>query len=48
MDVVFLVGRVVFALIFVVSGLTAHLAQARQMAGYARAQGAPAPELLVR
>jgi putative oxidoreductase len=47
MDVVFLVGRIVFALIFVVSGLTAHLAQARQMAGYARAQGAPAPELLV-
>jgi putative oxidoreductase len=47
MDVVFLVGRVVFALIFVISGLTAHLAQARQMAGYARAQGAPAPELLV-
>jgi putative oxidoreductase len=47
MDVVFLVGRIVFALIFVVSGLTAHLAQARQMVGYARAQGAPAPELLV-
>jgi uncharacterized membrane protein YphA (DoxX/SURF4 family) len=47
MDVVFLVGRIVFALIFVVSGLTGHLAQARQTAGYARAQGAPAPELLV-
>jgi putative oxidoreductase len=47
MDVVFLVGRIVFALIFIVSGLTAHLAQAREMTGYARAQGAPAPRLLV-
>src|SRR5918995_1558823 len=41
MDVVFLVGRVLFALIFVASGFMAHLAQAREMAEYARSQGAP-------
>jgi uncharacterized membrane protein YphA (DoxX/SURF4 family) len=46
-DVVFLVGRIVFALLFVISGLTAHLAQVRQVVPYVRAQGAPAPELLV-
>ena len=47
MDVVFLVGRVLFALIFVASGFMAHLAQAREMAEYARSQGAPAPGLMV-
>jgi uncharacterized membrane protein YphA (DoxX/SURF4 family) len=47
MDVVFLVGRILFALIFIASGLTGHLTQARQTAQYARSQGAPAPELMV-
>jgi putative oxidoreductase len=47
MDVVFLVGRILFALIFVASGFMAHLAQARGMAEYARSQGAPAPGLMV-
>ena len=47
MDVVFLVGRILFALIFIASGMTAHVAQARQSAEYARSQGAPAPELMV-
>src|SRR5439155_1867522 len=47
MDVVFLVGRILFALIFIFSGLMGHLAEARQTAAYARSQGAPAPELMV-
>jgi uncharacterized membrane protein YphA (DoxX/SURF4 family) len=46
-DVVFLAGRILFALIFVASGLMGHLAQGRQTAEYARAKGAPAPELMV-
>jgi putative oxidoreductase len=45
MDVVFLVGRILFASLFVVSGLTAHFN--RQGVEYARASGAPSPELLV-
>jgi uncharacterized membrane protein YphA (DoxX/SURF4 family) len=47
MDIVFLVGRILFALIFVASGVTGHLAKAREMAQYARSQGAPLPELMV-
>jgi putative oxidoreductase len=47
MDVVFLVGRILFALVFVASGLMGHLAKARETAQYARSQGAPAPELMV-
>lgn len=47
MDVVFLAGRILFVFIFVVSGFSVHIAQARQMAEYARAQRAPAPELMV-
>jgi putative oxidoreductase len=45
MDVVFLVGRILFALIFIFSGSTIHLS--RQGVEYARAYGAPAPETLV-
>lgn len=45
MDVVFLAGRALFALIFVMSGLTAHLR--KEGVEYARAYGAPAPELMV-
>jgi putative oxidoreductase len=47
MDAIFLAGRILFALVFVGSGLMGHLAQARQTAQYARSVGAPAPELLV-
>ena len=47
MDAVFLAGRILFALIFVLSGLTAHLAGRAQGVAYARAYNAPAPELLV-
>ena len=47
MDWVLLVGRILFALIFVVSGATVHLIQRKQGVEYARANGVPAPELLV-
>jgi putative oxidoreductase len=45
MDVVFLVGRILFVLVFVISGATIHFS--RQGVEYARAYGAPAPEILV-
>jgi putative oxidoreductase len=45
MDVVFLIGRILFAQLFLVSGLTVHFN--RQGVEYARAYNAPAPELLV-
>jgi putative oxidoreductase len=45
MDAVFLIGRILFASLFLVSGLTAHFN--RQGVEYARAYNAPAPELLV-
>jgi putative oxidoreductase len=48
MDVVFLIGRILFGMLFVVSALTAHLgAGGRQGREYARSLGAPAPDLLV-
>jgi putative oxidoreductase len=47
MDAVFLAGRILFALVFVMSGLTAHLANRAQSVQYVRAYNAPAPELLV-
>ena len=40
MDIVLLVGRILFALIFIASGF-AHFAQAEAMAGYAKMKGAP-------
>ncbi|MBA2523780.1 MAG: DoxX family protein [Solirubrobacterales bacterium] len=46
MEVVFLAGRVLFALIFIASGL-AHITKRNQMAPFAEAQGAPAPMLSV-
>jgi putative oxidoreductase len=45
MDVVFLVGRVLFGMIFVLSGLSVHFK--RESVEYARGYRAPAPELLV-
>jgi putative oxidoreductase len=48
MDVVFVVGRVLFALLFISSGFMAHLGKGgRQGREYARAMGAPSPDLLV-
>jgi putative oxidoreductase len=45
MEVVFLAGRILFGMLFLVSGLTVHLS--RQGVEYARAYGAPAPGLMV-
>lgn len=41
----FLIGRILFAVPFVLSGLTNHFS--RQEVEYARGYGAPAPELMV-
>jgi uncharacterized membrane protein YphA (DoxX/SURF4 family) len=47
-DVVFLIGRILFALLFVSSGFMAHLGEGgKQGREYARSLGAPAPDLLV-
>jgi uncharacterized membrane protein YphA (DoxX/SURF4 family) len=45
MDVVFLIGRILFAAIFVFSGLTVHLVGRKQGIEYARAYGSPIPEI---
>jgi putative oxidoreductase len=45
LDAVFLIGRILFSVLFLISGLTAHFG--RQGVEYARAYNAPAPELLV-
>jgi uncharacterized membrane protein YphA (DoxX/SURF4 family) len=45
-DVVFLVGRILFAATFIQSGIVNHLAS-KQGVEYARSYGAPAPEVLV-
>jgi putative oxidoreductase len=47
MDWILLLGRIVFAQLFIASGVMAHLVQRRGSAEYARAVGAPAPDLLV-
>jgi putative oxidoreductase len=47
MDVVLLIGRILFAAVFVVSGATVHLLKWRDGVAYARASNVPAPELLV-
>lgn len=46
MEVVFLIGRILFAMLFISSGL-AHFANRAQMAPFAEAQGAPWPMLSV-
>jgi uncharacterized membrane protein YphA (DoxX/SURF4 family) len=46
-DWLLLIGRIVFAQIFIVSGIAAHLQQRRASTEYARSVGAPAPDLLV-
>jgi uncharacterized membrane protein YphA (DoxX/SURF4 family) len=47
MDVIVLIGRVLFALVFLGSGV-AHLTQTGHMVGYASSKGLPNPSLLVR
>lgn len=42
MDVVFLIGRILFAFLFLGSAV-AHLTQTASMAGYAQSRGLPAP-----
>ena len=44
MDVVLLIGRILFAAIFIVGGI-GHLANRKAMAGYAQSMGVPAAEL---
>ncbi|HXF98175.1 MAG TPA: DoxX family protein [Gaiellaceae bacterium] len=45
MDWVLLVGRILFAAVFILSGLAFHLAKRAMAVEYARAKGAPLPEL---
>jgi putative oxidoreductase len=45
MDVVFLIGRVLFALVFISSGVLVHLVGRKQGIEYARSYGAPLPEI---
>ena len=47
MDVVALIGRILFVLLFLGSGY-AHLAQTEAMAGYATSRGVPAAKLAVQ
>ena len=47
MDWLILIGRVIFVLIFVISGLNVHLLNWRNGVAYARQNGVPVPELLV-
>jgi uncharacterized membrane protein YphA (DoxX/SURF4 family) len=46
-DWLILIGRVIFVLIFVISGLNVHLFNWRNGVAYARQNGVPVPELLV-
>lgn len=47
MEVIFLIGRILFVLLFVMSGVQSHLVARRGAIDYARAYGAPAPEITV-
>ena len=47
MDVVLLIGRILFVAVFIISGATIHLLKWRDGVAYARAKNVPAPELLV-
>ena len=47
MDWLILIGRIVFVLVFVISGLSVHLLKWRDGVAYARQSGVPMPELLV-
>jgi uncharacterized membrane protein YphA (DoxX/SURF4 family) len=45
-DILFLVGRILYSLIFLMSGM-GHFMRLEQMAPYAQAKGVPAPKLAV-
>jgi putative oxidoreductase len=47
MDWVLLIGRLLYAPVFIVSGLAFHLGKREMAVGYARMKGAPMPELTV-
>jgi putative oxidoreductase len=47
LDVLFLIGRILFVLLFISSGVTAHILGREGGVKYARAAKAPAPEILV-
>lgn len=47
MDVVLLIGRILFAVIFITSGVMFHILGRAMATPYARAAGAPLPELTV-
>jgi putative oxidoreductase len=47
MDVVFLARRILFALIFIASGMMGHLVGRREAVEYARTYNAPAPDVMV-
>ncbi|MFI6869758.1 DoxX family protein [Nocardia sp. NPDC050406] len=47
MDVVVLIGRILFVVLFLSSGI-GHLTQADGMAGYAQSKGVPMPKLAVQ
>lgn len=46
MDLLFLIGRVLFSFIFLMSGM-GHFMRLEQMAQYAQSKGVPAPQLAV-
>ena len=45
-DILFWIGRILFALIFLMSGI-GHFAQLDSMSGYAESKGVPAPRIAV-
>lgn len=47
LDAGFLIGRILFSLVFIASGVMAHFVQGKETAEYARAYNAPAPETMV-
>lgn len=47
MEIVFLIGRILFAFMFVMSGIN-HLTKADHMVGYAQFKGVPYPKLAVQ
>lgn len=47
MDIVVLVGRILFVALFLVSGIMGHLMSTSAMTGYAQSKGLPAPRAVV-
>ncbi|MGH3102623.1 MAG: DoxX family protein [Gaiellaceae bacterium] len=47
MDWLLLLGRILFAMLFIAAGVAGHLQQRKGSTEYARSLGAPAPDLLV-